>query len=64
VNVLITGGGSGIGAPCARLFAARGDRVAVNGRREEPLALLAGAVIPVDRGAGLVDAAMLAFAQG
>ena len=36
-RVLITGGGSGIGAACARAFAARGARVAVNGRRVEPL---------------------------
>jgi len=40
-RVLITGGGSGIGAACARAFAARGARVAVNGRRAEPLAEVA-----------------------
>jgi meso-butanediol dehydrogenase/(S,S)-butanediol dehydrogenase/diacetyl reductase len=34
---LITGGGSGIGEACARLFAAEGARVAVMGRRPEPL---------------------------
>jgi NAD(P)-dependent dehydrogenase (short-subunit alcohol dehydrogenase family) len=44
VRVLITGGGSGIGAACARAFAGRGDRVAVNGRRPEPLELLAGEI--------------------
>lgn len=42
MNVLITGGGSGIGAACARRFAARGDRVAVNGRRALPLERVAG----------------------
>ena len=34
---LITGGGSGIGEACARLFAADGAKVAVMGRRPEPL---------------------------
>ena len=41
MNVLISGGGSGIGAACARRFAAAGDAVAVNGRRAEPLERLA-----------------------
>jgi meso-butanediol dehydrogenase / (S,S)-butanediol dehydrogenase / diacetyl reductase len=36
-GVLITGGGTGIGAACARRFAAAGARVAVMGRRKEPL---------------------------
>ena len=52
--VLITGGGSGIGAACARAFARRGDRVAVNGRRSAPLELVAaetgGFAIPGDAG--------------
>jgi meso-butanediol dehydrogenase / (S,S)-butanediol dehydrogenase / diacetyl reductase len=39
--VLITGGGTGIGAQTARAFAADGWRIAVNGRREAPLALVA-----------------------
>ncbi|HEI8866701.1 SDR family NAD(P)-dependent oxidoreductase [Serratia sp. AKBS12] len=39
--VVITGGGSGIGAACARLLAAQGDRVVVIGRRRAPLAALA-----------------------
>ncbi len=40
--VLITGGGSGIGAACARRFAADGHRVAIMGRRPEPLEAVAG----------------------
>ncbi len=39
---LITGGGSGIGEACARLFADEGARVAVMGRRPEPLRRVAG----------------------
>ncbi|HCR57069.1 MAG TPA: 3-oxoacyl-ACP reductase, partial [Raoultella sp.] len=35
--VVITGGGSGIGAACARLMAAAGDRVVIIGRRQAPL---------------------------
>ncbi len=36
-TALITGGGSGIGESCARLFAADGAHVVVMGRRPEPL---------------------------
>lgn len=36
-TVVITGAGTGIGEACARLFAARGARVALIGRRREPL---------------------------
>jgi NAD(P)-dependent dehydrogenase (short-subunit alcohol dehydrogenase family) len=39
---LITGGGTGIGEACARLFAAESARVAVMGRRPEPLRAVAG----------------------
>lgn len=36
-SVLITGGGTGLGAVCAELFASEGAKVAVMGRRLEPL---------------------------
>jgi len=36
-RVLVTGGGTGIGAAVARRFAAEGATVVVTGRREEPL---------------------------
>jgi 3-oxoacyl-[acyl-carrier protein] reductase len=36
-RVLVTGGGTGIGRETARMMAARGAKVAVCGRREEPL---------------------------
>ncbi len=38
---LITGGGSGMGAATARLFAAEGARIVVTGRRPEPLEAVA-----------------------
>ena len=37
-SVLITGGGSGLGAGTARYFAARGARVTICGRRRDKLA--------------------------
>ncbi|MEU5583250.1 SDR family oxidoreductase [Streptomyces huasconensis] len=40
-NVLITGGGTGIGRATAQHFAERGDTVFVTGRRREPLDRLA-----------------------
>jgi meso-butanediol dehydrogenase / (S,S)-butanediol dehydrogenase / diacetyl reductase len=42
--VLITGGGSGIGAACARLFAQEGAHVCVVGRRKEVLENLAAEI--------------------
>ena len=41
---LITGGGSGIGAATARLFAAEGATILVTGRRLEPLTAIADEV--------------------
>ena len=40
--VLVTGGGTGIGAAIARQLAADGYRVMISGRREEPLRAVAG----------------------
>ena len=49
---LVTGGGSGIGEACARLFAGDGARVAVMGRRPAPLQRVAsetgGLAVPGD----------------
>jgi meso-butanediol dehydrogenase/(S,S)-butanediol dehydrogenase/diacetyl reductase len=75
--VLVTGGGTGIGAAVARVLREAGDEVAILGRRPEALAAVAastgaldvvcdvsdvnGAVIPVD-GAGIaVDVGTLPF---
>jgi len=47
---VITGGGSGIGAAAARLFAAEGASVLITGRRPEPLQEVAahsGRIIPI-----------------
>jgi NAD(P)-dependent dehydrogenase (short-subunit alcohol dehydrogenase family) len=49
---LVTGGGTGIGAATARIFAAEGARVVVTGRRAEPLeqvaAEISGVAVPGD----------------
>ncbi len=42
---VITGGGTGLGAAMAKLFAAEGARVAVTGRRPAPLEETAGAIL-------------------
>ncbi|MCZ3387424.1 MAG: SDR family oxidoreductase [Actinomycetia bacterium] len=51
---LVTGGGSGIGAATARLFAAEGAKIVVTGRRPAPLAAVAeevgGLAVPGDTG--------------
>jgi NAD(P)-dependent dehydrogenase (short-subunit alcohol dehydrogenase family) len=44
VTALVTGGGTGIGAACARALAAAGHRVVVAGRRREPLEAVAGSL--------------------
>ena len=43
-SVLITGGGSGLGAGTARYFAARGARVTICGRRSDKLAAVASSI--------------------
>jgi NAD(P)-dependent dehydrogenase (short-subunit alcohol dehydrogenase family) len=48
-SILITGGGSGLGAGAARHFAARGARVTICGRRAESLAKVAASIGPACR---------------
>ncbi len=45
-SILITGGGTGIGAGCAAYFAAHGGRVTISGRRENRLREVAEAIGP------------------
>ncbi|OEJ24443.1 dehydrogenase [Streptomyces agglomeratus] len=70
--VIVTGGGTGIGAATARLLRAAGHRVVVSGRRPEPLRRLAeetGALAhPSDTAdpdavRGLVDATVAAYGR-
>lgn len=62
-SIVVTGAGSGIGRACARAFLENGDRVALIGRREGPLAETANGsgnalVLPCDvTDPGAVDAA-------
>lgn len=49
MSVLVTGGGSGIGAGTARHFAARGARVTISGRRREKLEEVARSIGPACR---------------
>ena len=67
-SALITGGGTGLGAAVARRLAARGWRVALAGRRIEPLQTLAAELgaaavaCPLDvTDADAVDAAIRGF---
>jgi 3-oxoacyl-[acyl-carrier protein] reductase len=46
MSVLITGGGSGIGAGCAKYFAEQGARVTISGRREKALRSVADRIGP------------------
>jgi len=46
LSVLVTGGGSGLGADAARHFAARGARVAIAGRRAERVEAVAREIGP------------------
>lgn len=64
--VVISGGGSGIGAATARLFADEGARVVVTGRRDAPLRAIAeetgGLAVPEDMGEANTAAAVVAEA--
>jgi 3-oxoacyl-[acyl-carrier protein] reductase len=46
MSVVITGGGSGIGAATARWFSERGARVVINGRRPHKVAEVAASIHP------------------
>lgn len=46
MSVLVTGGGSGIGEGVARLFAARGAKVTITGRRKDKVQAVAASIGP------------------
>jgi meso-butanediol dehydrogenase / (S,S)-butanediol dehydrogenase / diacetyl reductase len=58
--VLVTGGGSGIGAAVARLLTAAGDRVAICGRRAESLRAVASQTGALDIVCDIADAGQVA----
>lgn len=60
--VIVTGGGTGIGAAVARTLAAGGDRVAVFGRRAGPLRAVASAAGALDVVCDVSDAGQVAAA--
>jgi NAD(P)-dependent dehydrogenase (short-subunit alcohol dehydrogenase family) len=55
-TVLVTGGGTGIGAAVARQLAAGGDRVVICGRRAEPLRAVAARTGAIDVTCDVTDA--------
>jgi meso-butanediol dehydrogenase / (S,S)-butanediol dehydrogenase / diacetyl reductase len=62
--VIVTGGGTGIGAAVARALTAAGDRVAIFGRRPGPLREVAAVTGAVDVVCDVSDAAQVAAAVG
>ena len=62
--VIVTGGGTGIGAAVARLLTAGGDQVAIFGRRPGPLQAVAAQTGALDLVCDVSDAAQVATAVG
>ena len=62
--VIVTGGGTGIGAAVTRLLTAGGDRVAVFGRRSGPLRAVAAATGALDVVCDVSDAGQAAASVG